>query len=291
MSNLLVFDHAPTLSQELAVAVEAARLAGQVIRVGYERLLENASLAIEKKGIGDLVSQVDFDADRAISSYLADHSDHPVLSEELNADVPNTEDLWIVDPLDASSAFLMRAGVQYPAVLIALQRHGSVALGVCYFPLTEEWFYAQKSRGAWKNGKRLVCDSQAALSDIWVETNQYGAGQKETEYFAGLRRQLRSIHGASLVTSNAPYSGVAMRIAEGGTSLEAAVHDNNPADVKQAPWDIAAPQLILEEAGGVFLNPAGKASDPFTPEPIIVARSKSLAQQIIDLGVLADKMA
>ena len=76
-----------------------------------------------------------------------------------------------------------------------------------------------------------------------------------------------------------------MRIAQSRNPLAAAVHDNNPASVKQAPWDIAAPQIVLEEAGGVFVNLDGERSNPFRAEPIIVARSAALAKQIIDLVV------
>ena len=75
-----------------------------------------------------------------------------------------------------------------------------------------------------------------------------------------------------------------MRIAAGKNSLAIAVHDNNPASTKQAPWDVAAPQIIMEEAGGVFLNPEGNRTDPFVTEPIIVSRSAKLAQEIVHLA-------
>ena len=193
--------------------------------------------------------------------------------------------MWIVDPLDASGAFLMQAGPEYPAVLVAKRVDGETALGVAYFPLTDDWYYAQRGRGAWKNGKRLICESADSLANVWVEMNQYGNAQWETPFFAELRQRLRSPEGARLVTSNVPNSGVALRIAASQNCLAAAVHDNNPEHVKQGPWDIAAPQIILEEAGGVFLSPDGNRTDPFAGEPVIVARSEALANQIIDLVV------
>jgi myo-inositol-1(or 4)-monophosphatase len=283
----LVFEHVVSISDQLALAVEAAQAAGEIIKAGSERLAKESRQMIESKGVGDLVSQVDRDADQAATTVISSRSDLPILSEELNHDLTERDNLWIVDPLDASSAFLMQAGAQYPAVLVALREQGETKLGVTYFPLTGEWFYAQKSRGAWKNGKRLICDSDMPLSQIWVEMNQYGSSEFETNYFVNLRKQLRSVAGAQLVTSNVPHSGVAARIAEGSTTLAAAVHDNNPASIKQAAWDIAAPQVILEEAGGVFVNPKGNRTDPFLAEPIIVARSAAIAQKIIALGLPA----
>lgn len=270
---------AHSLGPSMSLACRAALEAGKLIRAGYGQLNE-----IEAKGVGDLVSQIDRDADQLIIQILRSESSLPILSEELHSDVGCEDDMWIVDPLDASSAFLMRAGRDYPAVLIALRSEAKTNLGVCHFPLTGEWFYAQRGRGAWRNGKRLICGETPRLGRAWVEMNQYGDSSKETAYFAELKKRLRSAVGAQLVTTNVPNSGVALRIAESDCGLAAAIHDNQPGDVKQGPWDIAAPQIVLEEAGGVFLSPTGQPTDPFSAEPIIVARSAELGHSIIDLS-------
>jgi fructose-1,6-bisphosphatase/inositol monophosphatase family enzyme len=76
---------------------------------------------------------------------------------------------------------------------------------------------------------------------------------------------------------------VAVRIAESISSLSVAIHDNAEAHVKQAAWDIAAPRLVLQEAGGVFVNFSGKELNLFKAEPFIVARTNSLAQEVIEL--------
>ncbi|MEM8681341.1 MAG: inositol monophosphatase [Planctomycetota bacterium] len=267
--------HAHAIAPLLGIAARAASLAGSLIRQASQQ-----KQTIEQKGVGDLVSEVDRAADRAISELLADVTPFPILSEELQPEVPDASSFWIVDPLDASGAFLVNAGPQYPAVLIALREDHETVLGVAYFPLTNEWFYAMRGRGAWHNGKRLVCDSQERLGEVWVELNQYGDQRLETDYFAQLRARLRSPEGARLVTSNVPHSGVALRIALQQSALAAAIHDNNPASVKQACWDLAPVQVIMEEAGGVFLNPEGGRTDPFVVEPVIVARSLALGKEI-----------
>ena len=270
--------HAGTVSPHLELAVQAAKAAGEIIREGSTR-----QHTIERKAVGDLVSDIDLRADKVVCDMLQAATDWPILSEELNAEQSICDDLWIVDPLDGSSAFLMGGGAQFPSVLLALRRGGQTQVGVCYFPLTDNWFYAERGKAAWNNGKRLVCDSDLGLSEIWVEMNQYGDASFETAYFTELRTRLRSADGARIVTSSFPHAGVAMRIAAAESSLAAAVHDNNPKSVKQGPWDIAAPQLIMEEAGGVFLNSEGERTDPFVAEPIIISRSRSIALEIIDL--------
>ena len=266
------------MSPLLTLAIQAARAAGEVICSGAGQLN-----VVEQKGVGDLVSQVDRDADRAAIEVLESASSLPILSEELNSDEAECDNMWIVDPLDATSAFLMQAGPQYPSTLVALREAGRTKLGVVFFPLTNECFYAERGFGAWQDGQRIVCDSDEVLSEVWVEMNQYGNAAHETAYFAELRNHLRSVQGARLVTTNVPHSGVAVRIASNTNSLAVAIHDNRREHVKQAPWDIAAPQVILEEAGGVFVNPEGETTNPFRAEPIIVARSRRLAEQVVGL--------
>lgn len=273
-----VLRHAQGIGSELHLAIRAALAAGKVVTAGYGKLN-----TVQQKDLGDLVSEVDCEADRVATEVLKSESDLPILSEELNCDLGPVDNMWIVDPLDGSTAYLMQAGREYPAVLVARREEAEVTIGVAYFPLTGDWYYAQRGRGAWRNAKRVICDSDESLADVWVELNQYGNGQWETPFFASLRKRLRSHQGAQLVTTQVPHSGVAMRIAGGEDALAVAVHDNNPQHVKQAAWDVAAPQVIMEEAGGVFLNPEGNRADPFAAEPIIVARSRGLADELLAL--------
>lgn len=272
--------HVATLSSDLQLAATAAFDAGEIIRNGYDQLHE-----VKLKGIGDLVSEVDQNADRAALAILSDDPRQlPILSEELSPDLTTSSDnLWIVDPLDGTSAFLFKTGPHFSSVLIAQRREGETQLGIVYFPITGEWFYAEKGRGAFKNGERLLIGNAGDLQNGWVELNQYSDVQYESDFFVTVRNQLRTAKGAGLVTQNAPYSGVAMRIAESENLLVAAIHDNDAANVKQAAWDIAAPQCVLEEAGGVFLNADGERVNPFVAQPFVVARSKKIADEVLGL--------
>lgn len=267
----------------LQLAAKAALSAGEVIRKNYGLIHE-----IEQKAAGDLVSRVDFEADQRAAGILAtDPEQLPILSEELRPETDDpSQDMWIVDPLDGTTAYLMAAGPQFPSVLIAKQSAGETALGVTYFPLRDDWFYAIKGEGAWKNGNRLrITRCGTRLNEAWIEMNQYGDSSFETDFFAAARSTLRMPNAARIVTSTLPHAGVAMRIAEQSSGLTAAIHDNNPASLKQGPWDIAACQLIFEEAGGVFVNPDGNRTSPFRAEPIIIAPSRQLALEIIDTCV------
>lgn len=281
MTKIQIPDFFAQQSQDLQLAAEAAVAAGQVIQDGYER-----SHQIDAKGVGDLVSQVDFDADRVATDVLSKaYPDTTIISEELNPDAGNAQtDAWVIDPLDGTTAYLMKAGPQFSSVLIAKREAGETTLGIVYFPLTGEWFYAARGRGAFKNGQPLKLPEQDwKLAECWVEMNQYGNSDYETPFFTAAQTALRSDSGAQIVTSTFPHAGIAMRILEQNSGLAIAIHDNNPANLKQGPWDIAANQVIFEEAGGVFCNPTGERTCPFSVEPILIAPSKKLADQLCSL--------
>lgn len=269
-------NHSPLMK----TAAQAAFAAGEVIREGYRKVHQ-----IDSKGVGDLVSEVDFDADRVATEILRSSTEQlPIMSEELS---PETDDvnqrMWVVDPLDGTTAYLMAAGPQFSSVLVSICEDGNPLLGVTYFPLTTEWFFALKGEGAFKDGRPFKLQKRKyVLKDAWVEMNQYGDVEFETPFFRSARRVLRSGDGARIATSTFPHAGVAMRVAEQSSGLCAAIHDNNPASLKQGPWDIAANQIIFEEAGGVFLNPQLEPTSPFKAEPIIVVPTRDLAKQICE---------
>ncbi len=107
----------------------------------------------------------------------------------------------------------------------------------------------------------------------------------ESVEFATLRTRLRTPGTACrMVTTYPATSGVACQILLGDARLSAVVHDNDVRSVKQGPWDTAAPQLIVEEAGGVFLNArSGGRYDTLSPDVIIIAATQSLADELLAL--------
>jgi myo-inositol-1(or 4)-monophosphatase len=267
---------AERLHPDIRIALKAATQAGRIIAKGYGRVR-----SVKEKGVGDLVSDIDRNADEAIFAVLKKHRpEDAVCSEEISPLRASSKGrMWIVDPLDGTAGYIFKAGPQFSCVMIALRERETTVLSVVHNPMTDEWFYAVRGKGAWKNGKHLRIRSVPELARAWVDMNHYGDATQESRAFAELRKKLRTKGGAALVTSWLPHSLSACRIAE-GTGPHAVVHDNNQKKVKQGPWDIAAQQLILEEAGGVFRTLKGKLVNPFKAEPFIVAASDSLAQQI-----------
>ncbi len=270
---------------DLQIAMTAAQAAANEIR--HE--LAGVTLSnVQVKGVGDFVTKADQLADAAICNNLrVTRPKYGIISEELHPDAKAVDRTWIIDPLDATSSVIFRTGNEMPSVMIALKEFGKTTLAVVTFPLTEEWFWAVSGKGAYKGAKRIsVPESLQAvrLNDAWIDMNQYGDAMLESVTFARLRKKLRSKDGAKLVTSLPPHSGVAVRIAEGARCPAAVIHDNHRDHVKQAIWDVEAPKLIIEEAGGSYSYVrSARPYDALQPGPIIAAASRALVLQVKQL--------
>jgi fructose-1,6-bisphosphatase/inositol monophosphatase family enzyme len=247
----------------------------------------------------DVVTHADEEAHRHLESTLDDSKIGLVSEESVKVrDRGRVADLvlrklpcWIVDPLDATTAFRHRAGRHLPSVMVALVEAGpgrgkkkniSISLAIIHFPCTMEWYFAVRGRGSYKNNARLgVLDGALDLKESWISFNQYANQMYETDRFRRILTGVRAA-GAPLVTVDPPHSGVAMRVIDGDFGVSAAVHDNNAKKPKQCIWDVTACKLIVEEAGGQFLNSRGLPYDILgTPDLVVVAQTQAQAQKIL----------
>lgn len=266
--------------QALQTALEAALGGGEIIARNYGK-----SVTTKFKGVADLVTDVDYETDAFVQKTLrTSFPEIPILSEEGSGALSSTGEQWIVDPLDGTIAFVFQAGKEVPSVLIALRENGETILGVVNFPLTGELFYAVKGLGAFANGLPIPhAQGTDKLKSSWVAMNPFGDSKFESDNFRTLFRELRSARGAGLVTCEVPHSGMGCRVVAPGAKHRVIIHDNHAVNVKQAAWDTIPIQLIVEECGGVVVNAQGARYDPKTPELLIVAASRSLAEEVIGL--------
>jgi len=271
---------------DLSVALNAAFAGTQAVQT-------TAPTDVSSKGnFADLVCATDIAADKAIHAVIS--SCFPfdaVLSEELAPENnARSARLWIVDPLDATTALLFGAR-RMVSTMIALMRNGKLEVAVIAFPFTDDWWYAVRGEGAWHNGVRIRCQSPASLTNEWVDLNQYGDSKLETAAFTRLDHKLRSC--CRLVTRQVPHSGVVCSVI--GGQIAAAVHDNHPKKLKQAVWDLAPQILLAEEAGGLVVDSRGNNLREALEQQqwekgrivgihgyIVIAGSKQLALQMLD---------
>jgi myo-inositol-1(or 4)-monophosphatase len=278
----LVRKQVTEIAPELLPALDAVGSVTEKFKAGVGK-----AEGVRAKSHGDFQSALDVELDRLICTHLKSVTPQiPVLSEESGGTTPSRLGKhWVVDPIDGTSAYLHGTHPQHPSIMVALLDGGEPVASLVTFPLTDEWFYAAKGRGAFKNTKRCsVADSTLKLREARVIMNQYGDAAQDSELFSYFWHTLRRPQGipASLVTVEAPHSGAACRLVDpDNRSLGAVVHDNNATSPKQKIWDLAAPRLIVEEAGGFFTDSRGRRYPLDGTSMIFVARTKEILSQLV----------
>ena len=209
-------------------------------------LFRSVELLVERKADSTEVTQADRGVERALRERLATaRPTHAVLGEEEGGGGPaDAAWRWIIDPVDGTSNFVR--GVPIWATLIALQHEGEVVVGVASAPALGRRWWAARGHGAFADGRRIhVSDvhelAEAHLAHAGVGTwFAHGRG----EAFVALTQVVARGRGLGDFWMHC-------LVAEG--CYDAA------AEPIVSLWDLAALQVIVEEAGGRFTDLAGEA--------------------------------
>ena len=130
-----------------AVTAEAGRLALD----WFER---RSSIAVTLKGPQDYASEADAAVERLVAGRLAEaFPDDAFLGEEEGGEVG--ERVWVVDPIDGTANFIR--GVARFCVSVAFVAGGQVQLGAICSPVTGEFHFARRGRGATLNDVAHSC--------------------------------------------------------------------------------------------------------------------------------------
>lgn len=232
---------------ELSVAEEAAYAAGKVIAGLFEGTYD-----VREKGKGDPVTSADLEANAVIRAYIGrTFSDDGWLSEEDADDRRRlgAERVWIVDPLDGTREFIR--GIPEFCVSIGLAVHGRSVLGVIYNPMSEELFAAAEGHGANLNGEPLL-----------IEAEEDAEGGRLLVSRSEPRRKYEEL--ASRFTLEAMGS-IAYRMA----CVAVGRADATITFRRVKEWDVCGGTAILEAAGGLVIDGAGKRPVFNRVEPLI----------------------
>src|SRR5437660_2876667 len=193
-------------------------------------------LQIEQKPDRSYVTQADIAVETELRERIARaYPEHGVLAEELRSDTRARETRWIIDPIDATHSYMR--GIPAFATLIALERAGVLEMGVMSAPAMHERWHAVRGGGAWSGKRRLRVSQIARLEDaqvFYASRTAFAAVGKERGFDAVVSAAWRDrgfgdFWGYALVTEGA-----------GEAMFEPELYS----------WDLAAPLILIEEAGG-----------------------------------------
>jgi myo-inositol-1(or 4)-monophosphatase len=252
------------LKADLELALRAAHEAGELLLGFY---------GLEPEGLGskssetDLVSDADREAERAIRELLA--AERPrdgLLAEEGSSSEPDSGRRWVVDPLDGTINFLY--GFPAWAVSIALEDGEGLAVAVVHSPVHAETFHAVRGEGAWLGERRLRVRESTRLGTAMVATGFSYEAERRAEQAEVIRRVLpraRDIRRAGAAALDLAWVAAGRLDAFYERGLKT--------------WDLAAGQLLVEEAGGAVQALGG------APPGVIAAASRELLDELAELVV------
>lgn len=215
--------------------------------------VRKSAIAVDEKNTRkeakELVSEVDFAADKILTRTLHRALNAPVASEERIAKwPPQVKQFWLVDPLDGTQNFLaLLTSFGAMAVLI---RDGSPDFVMCFLPAMRAYglpmaVYAGRGRGAhWGSQRIFVSDRK----DLWDAFLMVEGPSKATQRKNFIRRLTRYVTrywiNFSMVASGAAVA-MGKRAPRG---LDLLVSGGN------GPWDNLPIDLLVHEAGGMVTD-------------------------------------
>ena len=252
------------MASYLESAIEIAHEAGSLLRQYFERRVR-----FELKGDFDLVTEADRASEALIIARLtALFPAHAILAEEGGGHEDASGYRWYVDPLDGTTNFAH----SYPVynVTLALEKDGELIAGVIFDPNRNELFSAEKGAGAFLNGRRIHVSRTPKLDEALFSTG-----------FPSRRRHLDvNIHFYHQLAmgSHGVRRGGAAAI---DLAYVACGRLDGFWEFGLSPWDMAAGQLMVEEAGGICTDMKG-ARHALT-SPHILTDNGLIHQEIADL--------
>ncbi|XP_055530811.1 inositol monophosphatase 1-like [Wyeomyia smithii] len=231
---------------------------------------------VEKSSDIDLLTETDQQVERLLMDGITSkYPDHKFIGEEetsagKKAELTNAP-TWIIDPVDGTMNFVH--SFPHSCISIALLIEKITEIAIIHNPVLNQTFTARRGKGAFYNDKPIRVSGETRIERA-LATTEFGTSRDEEKtsvVLENIGKLVRVVHGIRSTGSAA--LNIAM-VALGGADFnyEFGIH----------AWDIAAGDLIVREAGGVCLDPAGGPLDLMSRR-FICASTQELADKVIAL--------
>ena len=242
-----------------------AREAGDTL---VQRFRQDWTLLKKRGTAKDVATNYDEEVDRLIVEEIKRHyPHHSLLTEESGLLQGGPDWLWIVDSLDGTGDFANFNPLF--SVCIALMHQGELLLGAVYAPAIDEFYFAEKGKGAYLNGVKIQVSDVSNLDQSYIfyceggEKNRERTGKLLYKVYP-LVTDIRKLGSAGLETA---WVAAGKGEAYFSTRIE--------------PWDVAPGVLLVQEAGGEVSDFQGNPWQPETGD--LLFSNKKLHKKILSL--------
>jgi len=227
-------------SREMEVAVQAARKAAELA------LRYQSSVIAETKPDNSPVTEADRECERLIARLLSEaFPEDGLLGEEGTRAESRSGRRWIIDPIDGTRDYVR--GNPLWANLIALEEGNEVVAGVVNLPMLGNLYSAWRGGGALHNGSPICVSSKSSIDEAVLCMSAFDKleGTPLKSRMLDWMARFWAVRGLGGATD-------AMMVASGQAEIWM--------EPRASPWDFAPLKVIVEEAGGRFLNFDGGSS-------------------------------
>ncbi len=242
-----------------------ARNAGDTLMKHFR---QDRDLLRERSTAKEAVTKYDKEVDNLIVADIKRHYPrHSLLTEESGLFPDDPEWLWIVDSLDGTGNFANFN--PFFAVCIALVHQNELLLGAIYAPAIDEFYFAERGKGAYLNGVKIQASDVSDLSQSYIlyceggERDRGRTGKLLQKVYPQVT-DIRKLGSAGL---EAAWVAAGRREAYFTTGIE--------------PWDVAPGVLLVREAGGRVSDFHGTPWQPKTSD--LLFSNKKLHKKILSL--------
>ena len=224
-----------------------------------------------KEGINNPVTEADHASEKAIIEVIkSNFPDHFILSEEAGEIKMDSNYKWIIDPIDGTINFAN--GIPICCVSIGLEFEGEIVMGAVFNPLMNEFYFAEKGKGATLNDKKIMVSNKTRVLDSCLVT-----GFPYT--------YLDTPNGPLQIFEKLIRKGVPVRRL-GSAAIDlcwvACGRFDGFYEHKLQAWDSAAGFLMVAEAGGKVTDFSGEKYSVY--QPGILATNGKIHDEM--LGIL-----
>jgi myo-inositol-1(or 4)-monophosphatase len=245
--------------------IAITRLTGNFIR---KEAMAFDSNAIEYKGLNDLVSYVDKNAEKLLVKNLTKLiPDAGFITEEETVNTKGKTYTWIIDPLDGTTNFIH--GIPTYSISIALYEEDKPVIGVVYEINRGEMFFTFKGGAAYLNNKEIRVSESINLSQCLLATGfPYYQFDKQAQYIQLFTDMMQKCHGLRRIGS------AAVDLAYVACGRFDAYFEYN-----LNSYDVAAGAYLVQQAGGKIMNFAG--GDEFLETREVLATNGKITDEIL----------
>jgi myo-inositol-1(or 4)-monophosphatase len=242
-----------------------ARKAGNTL---LKHFRQDWALLKERSTAKEAATKYDKEVDRLIVEEIKRYYPHHSLLAEESGFLQGEPDwLWIVDSLDDTGDFANFN--PFFSVCLALMHQSELLVGVIYAPAIDEFYFAEKGKGAYLNGVKVQVSDVSDLSQSYIfycEGGERNRG-RTGELLHKVYPQVTDIRKLGSVGLETAWVAAGKGEAYFSTKIE--------------PWDVAPGVLLVQEAGGKVSDFQGNPWKPQTSD--LLFSNKKLHEKILSL--------